>query len=103
MDIKNAWTRSVVDAVIGKNLETVTDRELDGAFKSVRSKIDDLLEACQLNAQPQGENQFVLKITLPDGTTLKRTLNKSAKTTSNLNANDIESVANQLLNVLSND
>jgi len=103
LDIKNAWTRSVVDAVIGKNLETVTDRELDGAFKSVRSKIDDLLEACQLNAQPQGENQFVLKITLPDGTTLKRTLNKSSKTTGNLNANDIESVANQLLNVLSND
>ena len=101
LDIKNAWTKSVVDAIIGKNLESIKDNELALAFKQVKSKIDDLLEACQLFSSGEGENQFVLKLTLPDGTTFRRIMNKTDIKTQKMNSSDIEKLANQLLKSLS--
>lgn len=103
LDIKNAWTRSVVDAVIGKNLEQIKDNELGQSFKQVKSKIDDLLEACQLYSSGEGENQFVLKLTLSDGTTFRRIMNKGKMTGKKLNSSELEALANQLLNTLSHE
>jgi len=103
LDIKNAWTRSVVDAVIGKNLEQIKDNELGQSFKQVKSKIDDLLEACQLYSSGEGENQFVLKLTLADGTTFRRIMNKGKMTGKKLNSSELEALANQLLNTLSHE
>ena len=103
LDIKNAWTKSVVDAIIGKNLEYIKDNELALAFKQVKSKIDDLLEACQLFSSGEGDNQFVLKLTLPDGTTFRRIMNRTDIKTQKMNSSDIEKLANQLLKSLSNE
>ena len=103
LDIKNAWTRSVVDAIIGKNLETVKDDELNTAFKQVKSKIDDLLEACQLYSSGEGDNQFVLKLVLSDGTTFRRIMNKGSKKSGKLNSSELETLANKLLNALANE
>ena len=103
LDIKDAWTKSVVDAIIGKNLESIKDNELALAFKQVKSKIDDLLEACQLFSSGEGEDKFVLKLTLPDGTTFRRIMNKTDIKTQKMNSSDIEKLANQLLKSLSYD
>ena len=103
LDINNAWTKSVVDAIIGKNLESIKDNELALAFKQVKSKIDDLLEACQLFSSGEGDNQFVLKLTLPDGTTFRRIMNRTDIKTQKMNSSDIEKLANQLLKSLSNE
>ena len=103
LDIKDAWTKSVVDAIIGKNLESIKDDELALAFKQVKSKIDDLLEACQLFSSGEGEDKFVLKLTLPDGTTFRRIMNKTDIKTQKMNSSDIEKLANQLLKSLSYD
>jgi hypothetical protein len=103
LDIQNAWTKSVVDAIIGKNLESIKDNELGLAFKQVKSKIDDLLEACQLFSSGDSQNQFVLKLTLPDGTTFRRILNKTDIETRKMSSSDIEILANQLLKSLSHE
>lgn len=103
LDIKTAWTKSVVDAIIGKNLESIKDNELAIAFKQVKSKIDDLLEACQLFSSGEGDNQFVLKLTLPDGTTFRRIMNKTDVKAQQMSSSDIEKLANQLLNSLSHE
>ena len=103
LDIQSAWTKSVVDAVIGKNLEAIKDNELGLAFNQVKSKIDDLLEACQLFSSGDGKNQFVLKLTLPDGTTFRRILNKTEIKAQKMSSSDIEKLANQLLKSLSNE
>ena len=103
LDIKDAWTRSVVDAIIGKNLETIEDKELNLAFKQVKSRIDDLLEACQLYASGDGENQFVLKLTLADGTTFRRIMNKADQKGKKLSSSELESLANKLLIALSHE
>ena len=99
LDIKDAWTRSVVDAIIGKNLEKVTDNELTEAFDNVTIQIDSLLEACQIHSSQRGQNQFVLKITLPNGRMMKRVLNNSSKRGNKvkLNSKEFESLANKLL------
>ena len=73
------------------------------AFKQVKSKIDDLLEACQLFSSGEGDNQFVLKLTLPDGTTFRRIMNRTDIKTQKMNSSDIEKLANQLLKSLSNE
>lgn len=103
LDIKNAWTKSVVDSIIGKNLDKIKDNELDMAFKLVKSKIDDLLEACQLFSSGEGKDQFVLKLTLPDGTTFRRIMNQKNVKASKMSSSDIEKLANQLLKSLSHE
>lgn len=103
LDIKNAWTKSVVDAIIGKNLDKIKDNELDMAFKQVKSKIDDLLEACQLFSSGEGKDQFVLKLTLPDGTTFRRIMNQKNVKATKMSSSDIEKLANQLLKSLSHE
>jgi len=103
LDIQNAWTKSVVDAILGKNLDAIKDNELELAFKQVKSKIDDLLEACQLFSSGEGQKQFVLKLTLPNGTTFRRILNKTDIKAQKMSSSDVEKLANQLLKSLSHE
>lgn len=102
LDIKASWVKASADAIHGSNIEKIEDAAVTSLLKAVRSRIDDLITTCQINSN-EGGDRFTVKMVLPDGTVLSRTLGKSSKDSGEKNllkSQRIEALANQLLEEL---
>ena len=100
LEDKGLWTKSVIDSIVGSNIENISDIEVSPALISIDDAIEGLIEASQLHSN-KSKDGFMLRLADYDGSIKSRYIPFNGKDKkSNSKAKEIQRLANRLYNLI---